>query len=80
MGNGITKPCGSLVLATLQLLADRPRWMSYNDIVRDLETAPCNVITEIWLSNFVRGVIKLPDVDRVQTLYEYLAKKPLSLD
>ena len=79
MAKEITKPCGSLVVTTLQLLADRPRWMSYNDIVKDLEGKCSNPITEMWLSYLVRGVIKLPDADRIQCLYEYLAKKPLQL-
>lgn len=79
MGREITKPCGSLALQALQLLQDRPRWLTYERIEADLIEAKCNAINVFWLTCFVRGTIKMPDVDRVQTLYEYLAKKELQL-
>lgn len=77
MGKVLARCCGPLVSETLRLLADRPRWMTYERIQADLKGQGSSPINAFWLSCFVTGAIKLPDVDRVELLYSYLAGKPL---
>jgi len=66
--------CGSLLEATQNLLLARPRSLTYEQIV-----AECPSLNLRWLSCLANGQIKDPGVNKIQCLYEYLARKPLPL-
>jgi len=61
----------SLRTVTLQLLVSRPRNLKLSQIAEDTG------LSYWFLQNFHYGRIKSPDVDNVQTLYEYLSGKKL---
>ncbi len=58
---------------TLQLLKDRPHTLTFQKIETETE------IKIPWLSKFVIGEIKDPSVNKIQKLYEFLAKQPLEI-
>lgn len=62
---------GSLHQKALELLKGSPQALP--DIARDSE------LPYYWLKKFSSGEVKDPSVNRVQKLYEYLAKKPLEI-
>jgi hypothetical protein len=62
----------TLLAETQQLLKNRPRLLTFKKIAEDLPT-----LNRVWLSRMANGHIKETDVNRVQTLYEYLTGKPL---
>lgn len=57
----------------LQLVADRPRTITYGKI--NLETG----ISVEWLRAFVSGRAMKPDVNTVEQLYEYLTGNELDI-
>jgi hypothetical protein len=62
----------NLLLETQKLLKYRARTLTFAKIQNDLPI--CN---RVWLSRMANGQINLTDVNRVQTLYEYLTGQPL---
>ncbi len=52
---------------TLNLLRNRPKWMSFTTIEK--ETG----ISKDWLKKFSQGKISNPGVNTIQELYEYLS-------
>ena len=66
-------PPGDLLTRVLELLADRPRNMTYSDI------ALATKLPEPWIKTFAAGQIKDPSVSRVEILYTYLTGNPLNV-
>ncbi len=58
---------------TLELFYKLPRH------VKSSEITAATGLTNSWLCDFTRGRIKSPNVDYVEKLYIFLAKKPLDL-
>lgn len=58
---------------TLDLVRNRPREVSYEQIAAEAE------VSISWLKKFVSGEIKEPSVCSVEAVYVFLAKKPLEL-
>jgi len=63
----------------MELLANRPRKMTYHSIAVYPEAKQADISTS-WLEQFAMGRIKKPPVDKIQVLYEILTGKPLALD
>lgn len=61
----------TLTDTTIALLRNRPISLSLETIAAD-----CKVSVS-WLNQLMAGKIRGPSADRIQTLYEYLSKKPL---
>ena len=57
--------------ATLELVRNRPRHITY----RDIEAA--TAIKKEWLAKFQQGKFDDPGVNRVETLYTFLSGKTL---
>lgn len=57
---------------TRELLLQLPRNISYSDIAKTTKLSPQ------WIGMFSRDEIDAPDVGRVETLYNYLNKSPLT--
>lgn len=64
----------TLLEKTRQLLANRPRNMT----LQDIEAA--TGISESWLRVFSRGKISDPSVNKVQVLFEHLTGSKLKVD
>lgn len=62
---------GSLLVKTKRMLQDCP-----NDYMTIRDATGCSVW---WLSNFKRGLLRDPSVNKVQKLYEYLSGAELTL-
>ena len=58
---------------TLELFAALPRHVKNKDISDATGLKPA------WITDFTKGRIDSPNVDYVEKLYTYLAKKPLQL-
>ncbi len=58
---------------TLELFIKLPRHIRNNDI------AEATGLKNAWITDFTKGRIKSPNVDYVETLYTFLAGKPLDL-
>lgn len=60
---------------TLDLLANRPRTMTYAILAIEVNSRlpPGQNITAAWLEQFATGRIKRPDVTKIQRIYETLA-------
>ena len=58
---------------TLELFAAAPRHLRNNDI------AVATGLKNAWITDFTKGRIKAPNVDYVETLYAFLAGKPLDI-
>lgn len=58
---------------TLELLKNRPAWLKYPQIAE--ETG----IPLGWIKVFAQEQSEGPDVNRVETLYEYLANKSIDV-
>jgi hypothetical protein len=58
---------------TRELLFALPRSVHFKEVAKDTG------LTENWIGMFLSGKIPNPGAGRVETLYEYLAKKPLDL-
>lgn len=58
---------------TLDLLRNRPAWKTYTQIAEDTK------IPVGWIKEFSRGTMNGPDVNRIETLYEHLAQKPIDI-
>lgn len=63
----------SLHERTLHLLAHRPRNLTYEKIAEDIG------INVFWIRAFARQKNDDPGVNKVQSLYEYLAGKSLDV-
>jgi hypothetical protein len=61
----------SLVAHTVQLLRERPRSLTLDDI------AATTGLSKSWLNLLLSGDYKDPGTTKVQKLYEHLAGKPL---
>lgn len=58
---------------TLRLLADRPARITFKRISKDTG------LPESWLSMFGNGSINDPSVNRIETLYEYLTGRSITI-
>lgn len=64
-------PCGSLLSRTVNLLQEHKQ---FDLLARETK------LSIYWLQKLSTGSIKDPSVNKVQKLYEYLTRKPLTLD
>ena len=58
---------------TRELLRELPREIAFTDIARDTK------LSAQWIGMLSRDEILAPDVGRIETLYNYLNKSPLSI-
>ena len=58
-------------------LNETTRKLLQEDVRCDLEIHKGSGVSFYWIGKYRRGEIKSPSVDKVQSLYEFLAKKPL---
>jgi hypothetical protein len=71
--------CGTLHAATLELVLNRPRALTFAKLSEELNVAGHEPITDCWLEQFARSNIKRPPVDRIQRIYEHLSGKTLDI-
>lgn len=64
-------PPVNLTAHTVTLLRNRPSTVTLDDVA----VGAC--VGRSWLSALLNGQIKTPSADKIQSLYEFLSKKPL---
>lgn len=79
MGTARTAPRGQLYTTTLNMLRNRPRFLTFIEISKRLENANCPSVTVTWLHNLSIERIEKPDVDRIEALYELLSGQSLQV-
>jgi len=68
-----TMPSSQLERATLDLVINRPRHVTYEYI--EAHTG----VTVAWLKNFGRGLIDDPPVKRVEAVFKLLSKEEITI-
>jgi len=58
---------------TLKMLKERDSSITFRTIQNDIG------VKEDWLNKFSQGLIDKPNVNFIQTLYNYLSKSPLKV-
>lgn len=69
---------GTLRERTLYLLHERPRHLTYAKMADHFATLD-GTITANWIALFAAERLQTVDVDKVQAIYEFLAKTKLEL-
>lgn len=69
-----TFPSGSLCARTQQLVIDRPRHVTYEDLANKAK------VTRRWVEAFATGKVRDPSCPKVERLYVVLTGKPIFED